>query len=313
MLARAVRSGVAESYHDGAVAAIDPTGKPLLEIGDVDRPFFYRSAIKPFQATFSLEAGAELNREQTAVACSSHGGQPVHLAIVAELLERNGLEVSLLHCPPDWPLSLSARRRLIRSGLVDAQPLFHNCSGKHAAALVACAVQGWPLDSYTKPDHPYQQEVAQLVAEASGEDVQPVGVDGCGFPTLRGTVRGLARAFTRLATEDRYIRVREAMAAMPALTSDSGQPETAIASWLPGLAKGGAVACAGLAVTGRFGIAGKCWDGTKAPLYVGLIAALERLGVVEPVMIEAWADHARPPILGGGEKVGFLEPALPSS
>ncbi len=310
MLARAVRSGVAESYHDGAIAAIAPSGELLLEVGDVERPFFYRSAIKPFQATVSIEAGAKLNREQTALACASHGGQPVHLAIVSDLLERNGLDVNLLRCPPDWPWSLSARRRLIRSELAEPKPLFHNCSGKHAAALVACSVQGWPLDSYTEPDHPYQQKVVQLVALATGQEVEPVGVDGCGFPTLRGTVRGVARAFARLSYDDRYDQVREAMSAMPALTSDWNRPEAAIASWLPALVKGGAVACAGVALPGRFGLAGKCWDGSSAPLYVGLIAALERLGVLEPVMIEALAEHARPPILGGGEPVGFLEPAL---
>ncbi len=310
MLARAVRSGVAESYHDGALAAIAPSGELLLEFGEVDRPFFYRSAIKPFQATVALEAGVELNREQTAIACSSHGGQPVHVAIVEDLLAANGLDVSLLRCPPDWPMARSARLRLRRSGLAEPEPKFHNCSGKHAAALAACAVQEWPFDSYTEPDHPYQQLVTELVTEATGESVRPVGIDGCGFPTLRGSVRGLARGFARLASEDRYLAVREAMAAMPALTSDWNREESAIASWLSAAAKGGAVACAGVAVSHRFGLAGKCWDGSTAALFVGLIAALERLGALEPVMIEALSDYRRPPILGGGQPVGFYEPAL---
>lgn len=310
MLARAVRSGVVESYHDGAIAAVAPSGEVLLELGEVDKPFFYRSVIKPFQATVALEAGANLNREQTALAASSHGGQPVHVAIVEDLLVSNELDVSMLQCPPDWPLSRSARLRLARSGVVEPRSQYHNCSGKHASALAACAVQGWPFDSYTEPDHAYQKLVTRLVAEASGDDVVPVGVDGCGFPTLRGTVRGLARAFAKLASEDRYLRVREAMAAMPALTSDWDRPEGAIASWLPAVAKGGAVACAGVAVSHRFGLAGKCWDGTNGPLYVGLIAALERLGALEPVMVEALAGHGHPPILGGGQPVGFLEPFL---
>jgi L-asparaginase II len=85
MLARAIRSGLPESYHDGAIAVVDPDGSILLEVGDIDRRFFFRSAIKPFQATISLEAGPDLNREQIAVAASSHGGQAVHLAIVQSL------------------------------------------------------------------------------------------------------------------------------------------------------------------------------------------------------------------------------------
>ncbi len=310
MLARAVRSGLTESYHDGAIAAVALSGELLLEIGEIDKPFFYRSAIKPFQATVLLDAGADLNREQTALAASSHRGQPVHVAIVEDLLAAHDLDVSMLQCPPDWPLSGSARLRLARSGVVEPRSQYHNCSGKHAGVLVACSVQGWPLDSYMEPDHPYHKLVEELVREASGEDVSPIGVDGCGFPTLRGTVRGLARAFAGLASEDRYLRVREAMGAMPALTSDRDRPEEVIASWLPAVAKVGAVGCAGVAVSHRFGLAGRCWDGTNAPLYVGLIAALDRLGALEPVMVEALAEHGHPPILGGGRPVGSLEPAL---
>lgn len=115
MLARAVRSGLTESYHDGAIAAVALSGELLLEIGEIDKPFFYRSAIKPFQATVLLEAGADLNREQTALAASSHRGQPVHGAIVEDLLAAHDLDVSMLQCPPDWPLSGSARLRLARS------------------------------------------------------------------------------------------------------------------------------------------------------------------------------------------------------
>lgn len=57
MLARAVRSGLTESYHDGAIAAVAFSGELLLEIGEIDQAFFYRSAMKPFQATVVLEAG----------------------------------------------------------------------------------------------------------------------------------------------------------------------------------------------------------------------------------------------------------------
>ncbi len=68
------------------------------------------------------------------------------------------------------------------------------------------------------------------------------------------------------------------MGAIPALTSDWDRPEEVIASWLPVVAKVGAVGCAGAAVSHRFGLAGKCWDGTNAPLYVGLISALDASG-----------------------------------
>ncbi len=311
MLARAVRSGLAESYHDGTIAAVEPDGSLRMQFGDIDRPFFFRSALKPFQATISLEAGADLNREQTALAAASHGGQAVHRAVVSAMLADAGLAEDALRCPPDRPLSPSARYRLIADGEPSRRAIYHNCSGKHAAALSACVAAGWPTDTYLELDHPYQQRVLRLASEVSGEDVAPVGVDGCGFPTVRGTTRGLATAFMHLATDDRFARVREAMTAMPALTSDTDRPEAALMQWLPAAVKGGAVACVGVALTGRLGLAGKCWDGSNLPLYVGMIEALDRLGVLEPVAREGLAIHARPPLLGGGVVVGSYEPALP--
>ncbi len=310
MLARAVRSGLAESYHDGAIAVIDADGSILLEVGDIDRPFFLRSAIKPFQATISLEAGADLNREQTALAAASHGGQAAHRAVVSSTLLDAGLDESALQCPPGWPLSDSAYDQLIAAGETTPRAIYHNCSGKHSAALAACVAAGWPIETYTDGDHPYQQRVAELVSEVTGGDVTPVGVDGCGFPTLRGSTRSLARAFTRLAMDARFARVRRAMMALPALTSDTDRPEAALMQWLPAAVKCGAVACAGVALTGRFGLAAKCWDGSNPALYVGVIEALDRLGVLEPIAREGLEGHARPPLLGGGEPVGSYEPAL---
>ena len=310
MLARAVRSGLAESYHDGAVAVLSPDGRVLLEHGDVDRVFYYRSAIKPFQATVSLEAGARLNRDQLAVACSSHGGQAVHRAVVASILDDSGLDASALRCPPDRPLAISADRRLAAEGKTERARIYHNCSGKHAAALAACVAAGWPVESYPEPDHPYQVRVRDLMGEVTGSAVESAGVDGCGFPTLRGSTRSLAGAFARLAVDERYRPVREAMMAMPALTSDGDRPEAALMQWLPAAVKGGAVACVGVALLDRFGLAAKCWDGSNVPLYVGVIEALDRLGVLEPVAREALAGHARPPLLGGGEPVGSYEPAF---
>ena len=310
MLARAVRSGLTESYHDGAVAVVDVDGDLLFEHGDIDRPFYFRSSIKPFQAAVSLEAGAPLNRDQTAVACSSHGGQPVHRALVASILAEAGLDESALQCPPDRPMTLAADRRLAAEGRTEPAPINHNCSGKHAAALSACVAAGWPIDSYLEAEHPYQQRVHSLVAELAGESVDPMGVDGCGFPTLRGTTRSLVSAFARLASDERLRAVREAMMAMPALTSDGHRPEAALMQWLPAAVKGGAVACVGLALTDRFGLGAKCWDGGTRPLYVGVIEVLNRIGVLEPVAREALAGHARPPLLGGGVPVGEYEPAL---
>jgi len=84
VLARVVRNGLVEAAHDGAVPVIDGTGHRVASCGDLTRPFFLRSASKPFQATVAQESGADLSAQQMALACASHGGQPVHVAIVRD-------------------------------------------------------------------------------------------------------------------------------------------------------------------------------------------------------------------------------------
>jgi L-asparaginase II len=99
LLAEQLRSGLAETTHDGAVAVVDQTGALVAASGDIDRPFYIRSSAKPFQATIAQEAGANLGPLQMAMACASHRGFPVHIALVRSMLEDAGLDESDLRCP----------------------------------------------------------------------------------------------------------------------------------------------------------------------------------------------------------------------
>ena len=313
MLAREVRSGLVEADHQGALAVFDVDGSPLMLLGDVDRPLFFRSALKPFQAAVCQKEGAALGLEELAVAAGSHAGQPVHVAYVERMLAGAGLTEHHLQCPAAWPGAPSAANRLVAEGVRRPRRIYHNCSGKHAAMLRAAAARGWPLESYRSPDHPLQVEIAGLVAGLTGEAVTPVGVDGCGVPTLRGSVRGLARAFARLGTDERFEEVRTAMHRYPALTADGNRAEAAIATWVNGLAKVGARGALGVSIFGRLGAAARSWDGLTIAASVGMIAALTRLGALPPVAVTALAPHAAPTVTGGGAPVGSLEPALPDT
>lgn len=121
MLAEQVRSGLVETFHDGAVAIVEPSGELIASAGEIDRPFFFRSAAKPFQAAVAQLCGAGLERERLALACASHSGEPVHIALVRSILGGAGLAEGDLRCPPDWPLRAEAARRLARSGEVAAR------------------------------------------------------------------------------------------------------------------------------------------------------------------------------------------------
>ena len=75
-----------------------------------------------------------------------------------------------------------------------------NCSGKHAAMLATCVVNGWDVATYREPGHPLQAAIAETFAELTGEPVDVVAVDGCGAPLLSASLVGLARAFGTIAS-----------------------------------------------------------------------------------------------------------------
>lgn len=300
-----VRNGLAESIHDTSVFAINAAGNELYRSGDPDRPLFYRSAVKPLQATVALEAGLELPPEHVAVACASHGGWPVHISIVRRMLHEAGLDEDALQCPAVWPLSQEARDLQLRRGVRAARRIFHNCSGKHAAMLAACVARGWPIDSYLNPDHPLQQAIVEVVTEATGIRPEPVGIDGCGAPTMRGSVRGLATAFAQLSSNPRYERAASAVSRFPSLAADNRRADGWLARWWGGPVKVGAQGQIGIS-RHHIGIAAKATAGEGEVAVAAIIAAADDLGLLPDAMRSGLAGVAAPPVLGGGVPVGEL-------
>ena len=280
-------------------------GNPLFRAGAVDAPIFYRSAIKPFQASVAIEAGVELPPEHLAVACSSHGGYPVHLAIVGAILRRYGLDPQHLRCPAAWPLGPDAHALALRRGHHGPRSIFHNCSGKHAAMLAACVVTGWPTASYQDPNHPLQRRIIDLITDVTGVGVEPVGVDGCGAPAVRGTVRGLARAFARLTADDRFASVAAAMGRFPSLVADNVRGDGRLGAWWGGPVKVGAMGVLAISRDG-VGIAAKSDAGSGDVAVAAAIRAAEQLGLLSPAARDALTEEAAPPVLGGGRPVGAL-------
>lgn len=300
-----VRTGLAESIHDATVFATDTVGTELYHSGDPDRPLFYRSATKPLQATVALEAGLSLSTEHLAVACASHSGWPVHVAIVRSILSDVGLDESALQCPAVWPLAQKARDLQMRRGVVDPKRVFHNCSGKHAAMLGACVAQSWPIETYLDPNHPLQRRIVDLVTDATGIRPEPVGIDGCGAPTMRGSVRGLATAFAALSSSERCRPATTAISRFPALVADNSRPDGKLARWWGGPVKVGAEGQIGIGRHG-IGIASKATAGGSETAVAAVIAAADQLGLVSDVMRRALEAEAAPPVLGGGVAVGAL-------
>jgi L-asparaginase II len=91
-----------ESEHRVAFAVAASDGRLLARAGDVDRPVFPRSAIKPLQALALVESGAAdrfaVSEQELALAYASHSGEPEHVGLVEAWLARPGLDTSALEC-----------------------------------------------------------------------------------------------------------------------------------------------------------------------------------------------------------------------
>jgi L-asparaginase II len=309
VVAEVVRSGFTESRHRGAVAGLAVDGTQVIAVGDTAAPFFPRSANKPLQATAMLRCGLDLDGELLALAAASHSGEDFHVDGVRKILSDAGLTEDDLRCPPAWPLDMEVARRLIARGEGRSR-IRMNCSGKHAAMLATCALNGWPTGSYLAPGHPLQQAILRTVEDLAGERTPATGVDGCGAPLFALTLTGLARAFRALVlaapgTPPR--RVADAMRAHPEWTSGTTREERLLMDAVPGLlVKGGAEGVDAFALADGNGVkagAVKIDDGAHRGRTPVTVAALRLLGVAVP------DELATAPVIGGDAEVGVIRAA----
>ncbi|MFD4478606.1 asparaginase [Streptomyces sp. NPDC058471] len=309
VLAEVVRSGFVEGRHRGSLVLLAADGSVELAMGDVTAPVFPRSANKPMQAAAVLRAGLELSGERLALAAASHSGEGFHRDLVQKMLAEHGLTAADLQCPPDLPLDAVEAETYLAAGAVRDRVTM-NCSGKHAAMLAVCDLNGWPADSYLDPRHPLQQLVLKVVEEAAGERVAAVGTDGCGAPLMAISLTGLARAFRHfvLAPEETAERrVADAMRAHPEYVAGTRRPDTWLMREIPGaLSKMGAEAVQAFALPDGRALAFKVDDGGIRALGPVLARALSLAGVEGDVL----ARVGSAPLLGGAVEVGEIRAAF---
>jgi L-asparaginase II len=253
------------------------------------------------QADAMVRCGLSLDAEQLALACASHDGTPRHVDVVRSTLASAGLDASALGNTADFPLDAGSAEAIIRAG-GHREPITMNCSGKHAAMVATCVVNGWPIDTYLSQDHPLQVAITDRIAELTGA-VAHVGVDGCGAPAHVVALDGLARAFGQLARARG--EVWAAMTANPELIGGERRDATRLMRAVPELmAKGGAEGMYAAAIPGGPAVAVKISDGAHRASGIVLAAALREAGVdVDPAQLGE-------PIRGHGRPVGACRPLI---
>ena len=318
------RSGLDESRHLGAAAVVGPDGSLLTGLGDIDALVYGRSSLKFFQAITVLRAGVTLEGAQLVLASASHAGTPAHVAVVREVLDRAGLTEDDLQCPIDWPTDRAARR-----AATEPSRLFMNCSGKHAAFLLACIDNGWPTENYLDPAHPLQQRIRATVEEFAATDpsnspvlshspdqshsadqshggIGHVGVDGCGAPVFAVTLRGLATAIGRVSRDSDGARLAAAILAEPWALDGEGRQNTVVIEQLGLLAKGGAEGVIVMATPDGTAVALKMIDGSPRATTLVALQLLASVGAVPQAEADRVSQLTTERVLGGGVPVGEI-------
>lgn len=301
------RSGMIESRHLGAAAVVGPDGSVLRSLGDIEALVYPRSSLKPLQAIAVLRAKVDLDGEQLVLATASHAGTAEHQRVARELLDLAQLPEDALHCPADWPSDRAAAERA-----TGKRKLAMNCSGKHAAFLLACVQNGWSIDDYLDPLHPVQRLIRSTIEEFTGAPVGHFATDGCGAPLYATSLRGLATAFSRvgLGADPLTARLCAAIRKHPWAIDGIGRPNTVVIDELGLIAKGGAEGVIAMAATAGTAVAVKILDGSARATTLVALELLAQAGAIETADAQRVTLLTTERVLGGGEPVGELRAAF---
>jgi L-asparaginase II len=319
------RGSSVESVHRGAAVVRDADGGVVLQLGDIERAVFPRSAVKAIQALPLVESGAAdalgFGEKELALACASHSGEPEHVETARGMLAKVGLDNGALECGAHWPSNQQAMVALARRG-GEPLALHNNCSGKHSGFICLCCHSGVEPAGYIRPEHWLQETVRGAMEDVTGaaHDETNRGTDGCSIPTYAVPLKSLAHGFARLATgeglgPERAKAAKRLMAACmaePFHVAGSGKMDLKLMQAAPGriFVKTGAegVYCGALPELG-LGIAVKCDDGAGRAAEVVVSAVLGKLLVGDAELAARLEGLARYTLTNwNGMEVGMLRP-----
>lgn len=231
-LIKYIRDGLVEEQHFGYVIVqnrvhiIDRVG----ESGNY--PFYLRSCAKPLQASLIIDFGMEqaynMTEDEIALCCASHAGEQCHIDIAKGLMEKLGINESLLKCGVQMPLSKSAREKML---LDDEQPtvLHNNCSGKHIMMLGLCKMHKWDYSNYDDPKHPLQQLIKEKIYQLCElKKEYPVTTDGCGVPIYSMPLQNIAKGYLNMFCSEDYIKIKNAILHNPYIMGGEDRTDTKI-------------------------------------------------------------------------------------
>ena len=311
-----------ESIHYGPDRRLrgPPTASgPSLTAGDPLAPFYPRSALKPLQAVAMVRAGLDLPADLLALAAASHSGGAAHRDGTQRILAMHGLAASDLENSTDLPYGVQRARGMAprRRPRHPADPELLRQTRRHGRHLRHQRLAGHRA-TWTRPTRCSSWSRTPS-AELTGEEPFARSTDGCGTPLFALTLRGMARAFGRIAAaaasaappttagrpDGAEAAVGLAMRQHPDMVAGESRDVTELMRLLPGsVAKDGFEGVQLVGLPDGRAVAVKISDGGDRARMPATVRVLEALGVDTAPL----AGIGTAPVLGGGRTVGLLHP-----
>jgi len=297
IMCRVMRGDFIESMHVAYAVVVDGDGQIVKNWGDPDYLTCVRSALKPFQASAAVSAGATdaagFTSAELALMCASHNGEEIHIQTAKEMLEKLGYDMSYYECGSHAPYDRKSKIELIKNSQ-EPTPLHNNCSGKHAGML--CLTKYLKADpaGYTNVEHPVQQAIMKQIMKFSELEDFPLAVDGCSAPVPFMTLYNIALMYQKLASVDHedLSPLYDAMVSNPMLVAGTDRFDTDFIEVMKGHAvtKVGGEAIRGIGFRkddgSVLGIAIKMLDGNQRCVPSVALAVLENLKLLTSTVLE---------------------------
>ncbi len=297
IMCKVMRGDFIESMHVAYAVVVDGKGQIVKNWGDPYYLTCVRSALKPFQASAAVAAGATsaagFTSAELALMCASHNGEDIHVQTAKEMLEKLGYDMSYYECGSHAPYDRKSKIELIKNSQ-EPTPLHNNCSGKHAGML--CLTKYLKADpaGYTNVEHPVQQAIMKQVMKFSELEDFPLAVDGCSAPVPFMTLYNIALMYQKLASVDHedLSPLYDAMVSNPMLVAGTDRFDTDFIEAMKGHAvtKVGGEAIRGIGFRkddgSVLGIAIKMLDGNQRCVPSVALAVLENLKLLTSTVLE---------------------------
>lgn len=257
ILVKSVRDGLVDEVHSGFIVFANSKGYRNIKGQADDYPFYMRSCAKPLQAALLIDYGADefyqMSEEEIALCSASHAGEEVHTRVLKGLLDKIGLDESVLKCGLHEPLSKTRQKELLLENVINCplsstlskrereksyklsalnfplSTLYNNCSGKHTMMLALCKMKGWDIENYYMPNHPLQIEIKKKIRElCEVEKDYPETTDGCGVPIVSMPLHNMLKGYLNLFCSDKYKKIRDAFLHFPYLIGGEDRTDTKI-------------------------------------------------------------------------------------